>query len=540
MGPACLLFIINCVLLVRLHLLLARGGLSRQPSVRNSEEERLQDEEPAVTEITLQPENPDVAEKSMLTLYLVATWVVMALIYVNFIVAYLLIKFRRVTLTWKFLSYVYALANITLGASVFLFHCVARSDVRECWKKTWIRVKSIRWYSCRCRRTLGLIRSVMAKKSGTNGVILATGQVNPGSDRQSNITLPSSAALTNDVFANGRPLSTARISLLDEADFPNPEDASGAVNEVDITLSEDGGHPQSQTSVTKGDPQLGSNPPSEAPTPSAAPTYPENSVTGSLLSEINDEIQADITSKSESSAPTAIEVPLTSIPQQQSPPREYPRVNTNQAPAVDSVSSRSSSSIGVDPPVKVLNAKRKRSSESLNSGSRTGPTAGAPRLRKIPLQNGYPSSSGELVPRNTIQKRQRFGDLAIMHEVNHPLMPPNMVTQNITSQRMIIPNMAPQIVMNMCPPDIIALQNMTSQYNGLSCNMPPQNIGPQTAASANIPTKANQAPKNCYKDGREKPEPKQWVGNGARQMRYVPVPHVSKIHREPDRNETSV
>lgn len=51
---------------------------------------------------------------------------------------------------------------------------------------------------------------------------------------------------------------------------------------------------------------------------------------------------------------------------------------------------------------------------------------------------------------------------------------------------------------------------------------------------------SNSRPANRYKDGRAKPEPKQWNGSIQRRIAYVPLPHVSKIHREPLHNETSV
>ena len=50
----------------------------------------------------------------------------------------------------------------------------------------------------------------------------------------------------------------------------------------------------------------------------------------------------------------------------------------------------------------------------------------------------------------------------------------------------------------------------------------------------------NPRPSNRYRDGRAKPEPKAWNGCPRNRIAYVPVPHVSKIHREPFHNETSV
>ena len=50
----------------------------------------------------------------------------------------------------------------------------------------------------------------------------------------------------------------------------------------------------------------------------------------------------------------------------------------------------------------------------------------------------------------------------------------------------------------------------------------------------------NSRPSNRYRDGRVKPEPKQWNGCTRNRIAYVPIPHVSKIHREPLHSETSV
>lgn len=240
-GPACLVFIVNAVLLVRLHLLLARGIIDQHPSTENTEnpeEERLETDEPGVLEEAPDPcERPN-AEKSAITLYLVATWVVMSLIYLNFILAYFLLNSRTSKFRWAFLSYIYALANIALGASIFGFHCVARPEVRKAWRVTW---KVLRAWKINCGpcRTLWITRRKNEDTTQINGRILVNGEDvthRIESDRQSNITLPSSAALTNDVFVNGRPLSTARVSLLDEADFP-PEGSplAGAVdNQVKV------------------------------------------------------------------------------------------------------------------------------------------------------------------------------------------------------------------------------------------------------------------------------------------------------------------
>ena len=235
-GPACLLFIVNAVLLVRLHLLLARGIANLPSSEEDTEEERLQTEQPILTVEESPDANEDQSmEKSAITLNLVATWVVMSLIYLNFILAYFLVNSRTSKLRWISLSYVYALANIALGGAIFGFHCVARPAVREAWRLAWKQIRAVK-VTCSCV-TLPCARRKRQETYLVNGRILLNGEEithRLESDRQSNITLPSSAALTNDVFINGRPMSTARLSLLDEVDYPAEETphAGAAENEV--------------------------------------------------------------------------------------------------------------------------------------------------------------------------------------------------------------------------------------------------------------------------------------------------------------------
>lgn len=496
MGPACLLFIINSVLLVRLHLLLARGSVSDQGhSDENSEEERLQADEP-VGELELTPLPQVLAEKSKMTLNLVATWVVMSLIYVNFIVAYLLIKSRHVPFSWKLVSYVYALVNIALGTAMFLFHCVIRENVRETWWKAWKTVHAKRINFSRWRtRWITWERRGKQEHIHANGLVLLNGEdmnLSGGksgeSDRQSNITLPSSAALTNDVFFNGRPLSTARVSLLDEADFP-PDEHSGhgaEVNEVDVTeVGSDDGHPRSHASVHSGR----SSAAAVAPVPK---TIREDmaeqetpSIRGNLFpSETQEENHTDITdgvtSRSESSAPTAIEVPLrkTSTPSESSV-RERPKKLLKSQQSVETPASPSSSSLS-EAPVKGQNSKRRKSSESLNSRNESGSVG--PRARRLlHLQPTYAlsgsSTHSEIAPKVPDPKSKHSSESVNTHGTS---------------------------------------RNAVSTSNG------------------------TQRPMNRYRDGREKPAPKQWTGNLGPKIAYVPVPHVSKIHREPTHNETSV
>ena len=238
-GPACLLFIVNAVLLVRLHLLLARGTTNIPSNEEDTEEEQLQTDQPGAVEETPETNEEQNAEKSAMTLHLVATWVVMSLIYLNFILAYFLVNSRSSKVRWILLSYVYALANIALGVAIFSFHCLGRPAVREAWRLTWKQIRAVK-ITCSCV-TLPC-RGKNVETYYVNGRILVNGEDVPHrieSDRQSNITLPSSAALTNDVFINGRPMSSARLSLLDEVDFPEEETppAGGAENEVKIAIS---------------------------------------------------------------------------------------------------------------------------------------------------------------------------------------------------------------------------------------------------------------------------------------------------------------
>lgn len=471
--------------------------------MENSEEERLQTDQPAELEPCSDPGARVLAEKSIITLNLVATWVVMSLVYANFIFAYLLVKSRHVTVAWKLLSYVYALVNIALGLAIFGFHCLARENVREAWRKTWktvsakrinININYGRW------RTWWITWiSVGNRGQGhASGRILLNGEniivASPKSesDRQSNITLPSSAALTNDVFLNGRPLSTARVSLLDEADFPPEEHTQdGAeVNEVDITaVGSDVDHPQSQASgySGRGSAVIVDRP--VVPKATAEITAEQETaapVAANLFShETQEETQTDITdgvtSRSESSAPTAIDVslPRTSTTSDISIREKRPKTFAKPQRPVETAASPSSSSLSEAPGRGGQNFKGRKSSDSLNS--RNGSGSVGPRARKLHL----------LQPKYPLSGSSTYSEI----------------------------------------PPVELEQKAKHSSESVNTRGTPRNAG----ASNGI-----QRSRNRYKDGREKPEPKQWTGNGGARIAYVSVPHVSKIHREPSRNETSV
>lgn len=223
---------------MRLHLLQARGITNQHPCDNNTEEQQLQSDEPGVLEEIPQPSGDQNPEKSTTTLYLVATWVAMSLIYLNFILAYFLVSSRTSKVRWILLSYVYALVNIALGAAIFCFHCVARPEVRKAWECTWKQVRMVKVNCLRCRILSSCRKENRTQMNGRITVNRGDNAHRGESDRQSNITLPSSAALTNDVFVNGRPMSTARLSLLDEADFPHEESPRAGAAENEVKASE--------------------------------------------------------------------------------------------------------------------------------------------------------------------------------------------------------------------------------------------------------------------------------------------------------------
>jgi hypothetical protein len=72
-----------------------------------------------------------------------------------------------------------------------------------------------------------------------------------------------------------------------------------------------------------------------------------------------------------------------------------------------------------------------------------------------------------------------------------------------------------------------------SEVPGSSSSRPSDSTNARNAAQ-------NLRSANRYRNGRAKPEPKQWNGCTQNRIAYVPIPHVSKIHREPLHNETSV
>lgn len=88
------------------------------------------------------------------------------------------------------------------------------------------------------------------------------------------------------------------------------------------------------------------------------------------------------------------------------------------------------------------------------------------------------------------------------------------------------------------------LQAQASSSSAISEVPGPVSSRPSDSANARNAAQSlgasNPRPQNRYRDGRARPEPKQWNRATRNKIAYVPIPHVSKIHREPLHNETSV
>ena len=148
------------------------------------------------------------------------------------------------------------------------------------------------------------------------------------------------------------------------------------------------------------------------------------------------------------------------------------------------------------------NQKRQRSNESLGSKNESGSLG--PRARKLPQRQAKTSGSsltseGQVPNRLNVPNARNAGQ--------------NPGTSN------------PKPVSEVSP----TAQAPNHLSDTASARNAAQNLG-----------NGNQRPVNRYRDGRAKPEPKQWNGSTQRRIAYVPIPHVSKIHREPLHNETSV
>lgn len=124
----------------------------------------------------------------------------------------------------------------------------------------------------------------------------------------------------------------------------------------------------------------------------------------------------------------------------------------------------------------LLRSKRKRSNESLGSRNESG--SAGPRARKLPqLQT------------------QAFPLSSTISELPVPSTLPNRLSDSTNASS--------------------AAQSVSASTSNPQCV-------------------------NRSRNGRAKPEPKQWNGSSQNRIAYVPIPHVSKIHQEPLHNETSV
>lgn len=178
-----------------------------------SEDEQLPEGVASKSEF-LQHLNEVLPEKSDIYLYQKGSLLVLVLIVINFALALLLIIYNEPRYLYLVLNCVYAVGNVVLGAVIFVFHCLKKANVKRFWAD--------RFRSCFLKNKNYLVDQEVIPNTDSTSDKPSTSLMNgetprnndlpvnsipriygaPSergcSDIQSNVSLPSSAALTID------------------------------------------------------------------------------------------------------------------------------------------------------------------------------------------------------------------------------------------------------------------------------------------------------------------------------------------------------
>ena len=134
LGPACLVLVVNIIVLVRLRNLI----VATFDRLARAEETDLQSSEPPGEETTARSELlqrlaaiPTLPTRRDCMDHLVASGLVLVLIPINFLLAVVLVGYQSTHYLTLIFSCGYALANILLGTVIFVFHCCRKSKVKE-------------------------------------------------------------------------------------------------------------------------------------------------------------------------------------------------------------------------------------------------------------------------------------------------------------------------------------------------------------------------------------------------------------------------
>ena len=217
-GPACLVLIVDIIILLRLNhrrkIIIARecNDDKRPPADGESECRTNNENEDMGTEL-LTPQNDDVSAMpphGEVVDFLRGSALVLLLIIINFALGGTVIVFREPRYLNLALSCIYAVTNILLGLVIFIFHCYKKEKALDFWK------------SCLRSRFCARKKYLLEAEGGSDtdgpsaglGPRDADGAAGEGafqarihgaqsadedsSDAQSNVSLPSSAALTVD------------------------------------------------------------------------------------------------------------------------------------------------------------------------------------------------------------------------------------------------------------------------------------------------------------------------------------------------------
>lgn len=224
-GPACLVVLIDIIMFIRLNNL----ALKTYDSIA-FEKHAFQTQAGEETAVAEQDENlPDqiaskceliqhiedaLPPKEEIFVYQKGSLLVLLMILVNFALGFLLVRFQHSRYLNVALSCAYAVANITLGLIIFLFYCFKNKRAKQYWidllKKFFWKKKYVLDQEGEAvqqdKVTTALVNGDTVRENGTPAPVIPQIYGAPttpvASDIQSNVSLPSSAALMVDIPIN--------------------------------------------------------------------------------------------------------------------------------------------------------------------------------------------------------------------------------------------------------------------------------------------------------------------------------------------------
>ncbi|XP_032240179.2 adhesion G protein-coupled receptor A3 [Nematostella vectensis] len=224
-GPACLIILIDIFMFIRLHFIVKSAYSLQQlqqqeEGVENVEpdaataEDRENLTEAVVSNSELLEHVHLLPDKNEIQAYQKGSLIVLLLIVINFTLGFLIVRFREPDYLNLGLSCVFAITIIFLGLIIFLFHCYKNPKARmfwaqccqknACWrknKKYTVEQEGNEDEAVDKSDTAKLMNGTAGKPHNGDVVvpkIHGAPSLTQGSDIHSNVSLPSSAALTID------------------------------------------------------------------------------------------------------------------------------------------------------------------------------------------------------------------------------------------------------------------------------------------------------------------------------------------------------